>query len=422
VRVTLSYPGVMDHAQQAAMSLLEDGNLEVFATTFVHRQGGALDRALSDGGWRGRIGRQLRRRAVMPELAAHTVTRPGLEILRTLAAQAGAGPIAVDKIWDRLAFDFDRWVGDTFVDRSDVVAAFEYTALASFERAKRAGRASVLHLPSLDSLVSKILEDRERETWPALRRDTDPYFDGKFAERYARRRQEIALADVIVANSQLTKRTHVAAGADAAKIHVVPLAAPLPIDEARPPGPTAEPLCVMWSGSFKLAKGAHYLLDAWGDLGAGGAARLAIYGQVAMPPAMLSQLPPGIEFKGSVPRAEVMEAYARADVLVFPTLADGFGQATVEALSRGAPVILTDQAGSADLITPGVNGFIVPAADASALRDALQWCLDNRLQLQAMRAAALETARARQWSDYRRDLSREMRLGLIGAGFVQHLG
>src|SRR5205807_1893133 len=103
---------------------------------------------------------------------------------------------------------------------------------------------------------------------------------------------------------------------------------------------------------------------------------------------------------GSVPQVELFAAFERSDVLVFPTLADGFGMVVTEAFSRGLPVITTDQAGASDLVEHGRNGLIIPAGDSAALVEALQWCLDNRKPLYQMRSYALETARRWQWPDY----------------------
>ena len=104
-------------------------------------------------------------------------------------------------------------------------------------------------------------------------------------------------------------------------------------------------------------------------------------------------------------------------MLVFPTLSDGFGMVVTEAMAHGLPVITTDKAGAADLVSPD-NGLIVPAADPRALADALQWCLDNRERLHAMRFHALDTARRRQWPDYRRDLIAALEKGLRRAGYA----
>jgi glycosyltransferase involved in cell wall biosynthesis len=60
--------------------------------------------------------------------------------------------------------------------------------------------------------------------------------------------------------------------------------------------------------------------------------------------------------------------YGLADVFVFPTLGDTFGLVVDEAMACGLPVISTSAAGEiAYRIEEGVNGFIVPPADAEQL-------------------------------------------------------
>jgi len=183
---------------------------------------------------------------------------------------------------------------------------------------------------------------------------------------------------------------------------------------AQPTG--RRPLAVLWAGTFSLRKGAHHLLEAWRLLRAGGKARLHVYGQPQLPPRQGAAALDDVIFHGSVAHPVLFAAYRSADVLVFPTLSDGFGMVVTEAMAHGLPVITTDKAGAADLVSPD-NGLIVPAADPRALADALQWCLDNREGLRAMRFHALDTARRRQWPDYRCDLIAALEKGLRRAGY-----
>jgi UDP-glucose:(heptosyl)LPS alpha-1,3-glucosyltransferase len=65
--------------------------------------------------------------------------------------------------------------------------------------------------------------------------------------------------------------------------------------------------------------------------------------------------------------------YRGADFLVFPTLYDSFANVIGEALCCGLPVITTRQAGGAEMIKPGVNGYVVAHAGAhEELRDACE--------------------------------------------------
>jgi len=129
-----------------------------------------------------------------------------------------------------------------------------------------------------------------------------------------------------------------------------------------------------------------------------------------------------MQFHGSVARPELFEAFEAADVLMFPTLSDGFGMVVTEAFARGLPVITTDQAGASDLVEHEKNGLIIPAGDPESVRRALNWCLENRERLGEMRCAALASAKGWQWSDYRRALIDAVSTGLTRAGYAPRFG
>ena len=409
----------MANAQNSARALMEAGVLEAFVTSFAYRKDGWIASFL---GWlpptvTERLSRQLVRRSIDQVDAQLVHAYPLWELARTAAMRLVRGPIAADMAWDHLSHRFDRLVARRYVAQAQAVHAFEYTALCTFQRAKQEGVARILHLPSLDSRQFEEIQRREKQEWPELTGPHDAYFDARFERRYARRRAEIALADVIIANSSLTSRSHIAAGADPAKVVTVPLAAPPTISSVRErKGQRQRPFAALWAGPFSLRKGAHYALRAWRMLAAGPAARLDVYGHVAVPERLRAEAEEQVVFHGSVPKPQLYAAYEAADVLVFPTLSDGFGMVVTEAMAHGLPVIATDQAGAADLITRD-NGMIVPAANPQALADALRWCLDNRSRLADMRHHALETARRRQWSDFRRELIAGLDDGSRKAGY-----
>jgi glycosyltransferase involved in cell wall biosynthesis len=408
----------MSHAQQVARALLEVDALSAFVTTYSYRDNGVshsllrlLPSKISE-----RIVQQLKRRAIteIPERYVHDY--PIWEILRSVAQKSGASPTVVDALFDRSVHSFDAMIARRYVPEADGIHGFEYTSLASFQRAEKEGVSKILHIPALDSAQIREIERRERSEWKELNTEYDSYFDGKFAQRWERRRHEIALADVIVVNSSLTAKSHIAAGADPDKTFVATLGAPPTIEEIKVlSGRALGPLSVLYAGSFSLLKGGHYLLEAWRSLNAGCAATLNVYGRIELPERVTASAD-GVVFHGSVPQPELYAAYEAADVLVFPTLCDGFGMVVAESLAHGLPVITTDQAGAADLLT-SENGFIVPAADSKALDDALRWCLDNRDRLQVMRFKALEAAGRRQWSDFRRDLINVLDDGLSRKGY-----
>jgi glycosyltransferase involved in cell wall biosynthesis len=80
-----------------------------------------------------------------------------------------------------------------------------------------------------------------------------------------------------------------------------------------------------------------------------------------------------VVFTGFFQRDQLPYLYAAADVFVFPTLGDPFGQVVEEASSCGLPVISSSSAGEiGDRVEEGVNGFIVPPMNSAALFDRME--------------------------------------------------
>src|SRR5207302_273472 len=72
-------------------------------------------------------------------------------------------------------------------------------------------------------------------------------------------------------------------------------------------------------------------------------------------------------------RAEI----AAARALVLPSFAEGLPVVLMEALALGRPVVTTYVAGIPELVSPGVNGWLVPAGSVAGLADALRQLLET---------------------------------------------
>jgi glycosyltransferase involved in cell wall biosynthesis len=66
----------------------------------------------------------------------------------------------------------------------------------------------------------------------------------------------------------------------------------------------------------------------------------------------------------------LMDLYRRADIFVFPTLADALPLAIMEAMASSLPVITTDVGAVQEEIEDGVTGCVIPANDVGALHGA----------------------------------------------------
>jgi glycosyltransferase involved in cell wall biosynthesis len=82
-------------------------------------------------------------------------------------------------------------------------------------------------------------------------------------------------------------------------------------------------------------------------------------------------------FTGVLHGETLAEAYASADLFVFPSTTDTFGNVVLEAQASGLPVIVSDKGGPMENINPGQTGVIVPGRDADALAQAMiELCAD----------------------------------------------
>lgn len=76
-------------------------------------------------------------------------------------------------------------------------------------------------------------------------------------------------------------------------------------------------------------------------------------------------------FTGILHDEALAQAYASADLFVFPSTTDTFGNVVLEAQASGLAVIVSDQGGPCENIHPGQTGLIVPGRDAGRLAAAL---------------------------------------------------
>ena len=76
-------------------------------------------------------------------------------------------------------------------------------------------------------------------------------------------------------------------------------------------------------------------------------------------------------------RKDINNVLRGCDLFVLPTHQEALGQAFIEAMAMGLPVIGTHVDGVPELIDSGVNGLLVPAQDIEALRSALTRLVDD---------------------------------------------
>lgn len=144
-----------------------------------------------------------------------------------------------------------------------------------------------------------------------------------------------------------------------------------------------------------VRKGLAHLLQAHGRLKAEGIMLKTLVvgkGRVAEYRGMAERLGIGDEVVFVPPTRETERFYAAGDILVLPTLYDPFSNVCLEAMACGLPVITTRQNGASELITEGVNGYVINSgAEVRALDDVIRRSVPS---LKEMGQKAAETAAA----------------------------
>jgi glycosyltransferase involved in cell wall biosynthesis len=131
--------------------------------------------------------------------------------------------------------------------------------------------------------------------------------------------------------------------------------------------------------------------------------RLVLVGDGPMRPE-LEQALPEAHFAGHLDGDALSQHYASADVFVFPSTTETFGNVILEAFASGLPAVGVRAGGVQDLIVPDVNGLLSAPRDGVDFADKIEALFRNRRYAEYLRAGALRTAAEHRWDAVNRGL------------------
>jgi glycosyltransferase involved in cell wall biosynthesis len=206
--------------------------------------------------------------------------------------------------------------------------------------------------------------------------------------------EESLASDFMLVASQVLRDSFVEQGYDARRMAILPYGVDLerfhPVAGETEPG---RPFTVVCVGAISPRKGQIYLLEAWKRLKLPDAELLLIGSISREMRAILGRYEGLFRHIPFVPNQELAQHYSRSRAFVLPSIEDGFGLVSAEAMACGVPVVVTDKSGSAEVVSHGKDGFVVPSRSAEAIAEHIETLYRDRELQRAMSEAALAKAR-----------------------------
>jgi len=401
-QVLIVHPTGNANVRQAVLALHETARLAAFHTTVAWKSDSFLGRVLPS-----RYRAILARRGY-PGIPPHLIhLHPWNEVARLMSIKLKLTHLHRNEVglfcFESMTNALDDAVARIVTsyrkqDRAPAaIYAYDGCALKSFIAAKRRGIRCLYEVPVsyYQSYSKLLLEEKEinsewASTWTG--NDDSP-------EKLQRKDLEVELADALfVASTYSAQALKAFPGAHGKSIYKIGYGAPA-IGPARMVTSKENPLRVLYVGSLSQRKGISYMFQAMDQLTI--PFHLTLVGRGFAYPKILQDRLSRYEWIETTPHGKVLELMREHDVLVFPTLTDGFGLVILEAMSQGTVVISTPNSAAPDVIEDGKSGLIVPIRNADSIAAALTRFHEDRDYLAQMSEAARRTAEEFTWESYR---------------------
>lgn len=402
--ISLAHPTGNPNVRNAAVALAELGVLQEIVTTIAYNPHGSFAQFLQrfPPPLMAPLTRELARRTWVAPSGVRLHSYPTREILRIGLMRLGIASrlqLNPQSLVDWIYAALDREVARRHLRKLAGVYAYEDGAATTFAAAKERGILCFYDLPIVFYRQSRQIQAEECDRFPELASAFQSVQEP--AWKLERKEQEIQLADRIFVASSIVKQSLLNVGIAPSKISVIPFGSPCDYFSPQPKADST--FRALFVGRVGPRKGVHYLLRAWRNLQLPNSELLCV-GFNEFPSAWLSQYQGVFNYIPSVPHSALNEYYSRANVFVFPSLVEGLALVLLEAMACGIPIITTTHSGGSDIITDGVEGFILPIRDGEALEEKLEWCYSHPEELAAMGRAARRKAEVLTWELYRRRL------------------
>lgn len=312
--------------------------------------------------------------------------------IRPLYVSTLASRFTTNPYWQiRIAFRlFDWWVASQLQRETnfELLIGYENCNLLSFRVAKRLCKTTVLDLAQIHHATIQAIQAQFH--FSDLSAEQSRYIDHL-------KQQALEAADYILSLSSFATRSLTSNGIDRDRIYEVNLG----IDTVHfcpDEKPGDGRFRLLFVGTITHRKGLTILLNVFQQLALPNA-ELILVGPESDAASLLASCTGNIRHIPFLHHDELVTYYQQADVFVFPSYLDSWGQVVLEAMACGTPVIVSDNTGAKDAVAKG-GGFIIPTGDEVALREKIRYVYTHRDETKQMGREARHVAEQYTWENY----------------------
>ena len=294
--------------------------------------------------------------------------------------------------------DVDKYSSLSLNNNITHVYCYQNCALNTFIEAKKRGIKCIYELPTIYwKEHNKIIKDEIKKK-PHLKKNLlNSHFliDKKKQKKLDK---EISMADLIIAPSSYTQKTLRLFDGKLPKIRVIHYGSQNIYNIKKKNWYDGKrKLNILFVGNFNQNKGISYLIDIVKNLDTKKIC-LNLIGSGPLKNYILKNLP-FAKFYGSVGHKQIISIMRQNDILVFPTLFEGFGLVLSEAMSQGLTVISTKNTFLRDVKEK--DAFII--SDNKKIKktsDKIKEIIDNPSMLKKIGKNAINFSKKNSWSRY----------------------
>lgn len=303
------------------------------------------------------------------------------------------------RILDFVYYQLDSKVSKNITSYSPkIIHAYEDGAYLSFKKAKEIGIHCSYELPIAHWATTRRLMAEEVDRYPEWESTLESTKESE--EKLFKKEEELRLADCITCPSKFVWQSIPPEIRTQKPCQIAPFGSPF-YELSTSPAELKQKreFKILFVGSMSQRKGLADVFEAMRLLKKH-PIRLSILGQPSMPMEFYRKKFSDFEYFPPCTNAKVRRIMKDHDALILPSIIEGRALVQQEALSCGLPIIVTPNAGGADLVDEGTTGYLIPIRSPEKIVEKILALFESKIPKQERAEACKSKASSYSWKSY----------------------